>query len=201
MRTQITRPTATQLEHYLASLQQLPYNYAEVGASASIFPVGYLHSHDRFLLGQGELVWERAKKGVAEWKMFPPTWTMVYPTTPPAIGREQAVCFRQFGLWWKNACRIVYREDSAEAFGFAYGTLPTHIGSGEEYFGVERDKAGNCWFVIKAFSLPYYWGTRLFPFYMRAKQRSFIREAGIRMQQLVKQQATEPSKHPNTKTS
>ena len=37
------------------------------------------------------------------------------------------------GLWWLNACRIVYVVDEAgpvTRFGFAYGTLPGHAGSG-----------------------------------------------------------------------
>ena len=50
------------------------------------------------------------------------------------------------GLWWLNACRIVYVVDEAgpvTKFGFAYGTLPGHAGTGEERFLVEWDRASD----------------------------------------------------------
>jgi uncharacterized protein (UPF0548 family) len=39
------------------------------------------------------------------------------------------------------------------SFGFAYGTLPGHLESGEERFLIEWDWADNCvWYDILAFS-------------------------------------------------
>jgi uncharacterized protein (UPF0548 family) len=67
-----------------------------------------------------------------------------------------AVIARALGLWWLNACRIVYIVDESEPlrrFGFAYGTLPGHVGTGEERFLVEWDPAGDgVWYDILAFS-------------------------------------------------
>ena len=37
-------------------------------------------------------------------------------------------------------------------FGFAYGTLPGHGGSGEERFLIERDRDDGVWYDILAFS-------------------------------------------------
>lgn len=185
MRTHFARPTESILAPYVHSLSDAPYSYPEVGASRGEFPAGYKHSFDRFYLGEGEDVWEYACKLVRTWQMFPPSWTFIYPLAPPAEGSVVTICFWQFGLWWKSACRVVYTVDDELQYGFAYGTLPTHIGSGEEYFGIERDEQGKCWFLIKAFSLPLYWGARLFPAYMRMKQRAFIGQAGHRMQALV----------------
>lgn len=187
MRTHLRRPGEQELRTYLQALAETPFSYSEVGSSRGDFPAAYKHSFDRFYLGQGEAVWKTACALVRRWQMFPPQWTLVYPAAPPVEGAVVSVCFRQFGLWWKNACRVVYCEDQPQHFGFAYGTLSTHVGSGEEYFGVERDDKGKCWFVIKAFSLPQYWGARLLPFYMRRKQRDFIGQAGQRMQTLVQQ--------------
>ena len=39
-------------------------------------------------------------------------------------------------------------------FGFAYGTLPDHAGSGEERFLVEMDDEEIVWYDILAFSRP-----------------------------------------------
>ncbi|MEL6657823.1 MAG: DUF1990 domain-containing protein [Bacteroidota bacterium] len=186
MRFQIKQPNTQELEDFLAGLADVPYSYPEVGASAGQFPEGYLHSYDRFYLGEGQGVWEQACELIRNWKMFPAEWTFTYPTQPPIADQVVAVCFRQFGLWWRSACRIVYCVEENNQYGFAYGTLPVHAGSGEEYFGVERDQEGRSWFVIKAFSIPQYWGTRLLPTYMRAQQRRFIGEAGQQMQRLIK---------------
>lgn len=69
-----------------------------------------------------------------------------------------AMLARSFGIWWLNACRIisVVNEDGpVKRFGFAYGTLPDHVESGEERFLVEWDRADNCvWYDILAFSRP-----------------------------------------------
>ena len=43
--------------------------------------------------------------------------------------------------------------DKVDKFGFAYGTLPDHAGSGEERFLVEWDQdEGSVWYDIRVFS-------------------------------------------------
>ena len=186
MRVQKKHPSKKQLKDFLQSTASQSYSYPEVGASDGTFPEDYLHSYDRFYLGTGQAIWEQSRELIRSWQMFPSGWTFAYPGATPTVGQEVAVCFRQFTFWWKNVCRVVYCYDEANQYGFAYGTLSTHVGRGEEYFGVERDEEGRCWFVIKAFSLPQYWGTRLFPRFMRAQQRNFINQAGQQMQELVR---------------
>jgi hypothetical protein len=69
------------------------------------------------------------------------TWP---PDTPILAGQAVAVVACLFGLWWLNACRIVYVVDEqgpVQRFGFAYGTLPDHAESGEERFTVSRHEA------------------------------------------------------------
>ena len=48
-----------------------------------------------------------------------------------------------------------------DRIGFGYGTLPGHLFRGEEAFTVERDDAGDLWFVVTAFSVPDRWWVRL----------------------------------------
>jgi len=71
-------------------------------------------------------------------------------------GEVMAVLARAIGLWWLNACRIVYVVDEVEPiqrFGFAYGTLPDHAASGEERFLIEWNRADNSvWYDILSFS-------------------------------------------------
>jgi uncharacterized protein (UPF0548 family) len=61
-------------------------------------------------------------------------------------GTVVSVLGPHFGLWSLNACRIVYVIEEKEAlllkrYGFAFGTLPTHVERGEERFTVEWDRA------------------------------------------------------------
>lgn len=183
MLAHLSRPTATRLNSYLALREEMPYSYLDIGASAGVFPVNYYQHTNRFYLGQGKVCWSLAKQAIAEWQPFNTSWAQVYPKYPP-IRREEivAVSFYVFGVWWTNSCRIVYVVDEAKKYGFAYGTLPGHVGRGEEYFGVEQDEEGKCWFILKAFSQPAYWGARLFPFVMRHHQQRFVRVAAASMQ-------------------
>jgi uncharacterized protein (UPF0548 family) len=97
------------------------------------------------------------------------------------------------GLWWLNACRIVYVIDEAapvRRFGFAYGTLPAHVEEGEERFSIEQLADGSVWYDLRAFSRPRYWPVRLAKPVARRLQRRFVRESQAAMQRAVAQ-ATE----------
>ena len=68
------------------------------------------------------------------------------------------VLAHRIGLFWLNACRIVYLIDEdgpTKRFGFAYGTLTEHAESGEERFLVgwnrETDAVS---YELLAFSRP-----------------------------------------------
>ena len=100
-----------------------------------------------------------------------------------------AVVARAIGLWWLNACRIVYVVDEVEPiqrFGFAYGTLPDHAASGEERFMVEWDRADNSvWYDISSFSRPRHILARLgYPMF-RHKQKQFGRDSASAMLRVV----------------
>jgi uncharacterized protein (UPF0548 family) len=72
--------------------------------------------------------------------MFDMPWVLLSkPEAPIETGKTVAVAIRFAGLWWPNACRIVYVVDeiSQKKFGFAYGTLLDHNERGEERFLVE----------------------------------------------------------------
>lgn len=184
MRIQLQRPRNKELHQYLSPLKAATFTYGEVGASRAKFPADYASHSNRFPLGKGEEAWMRAKAAIDNWQPFNTDWAQIYPVRPSlCVGQEVAVSFQVMGVWWKNACRIVYTIEEDNLYGFAYGTLPGHVGNGEEYFGVERDAEGQCWFVLKAFSQPAFWALRLLPFLMRWQQRRFIRTAAAAMRQ------------------
>jgi uncharacterized protein (UPF0548 family) len=92
------------------------------------------------------------------------------------------------GVWWLNACRIIYVLDEqapVRRFGFAYGTLPAHVEQGEERFSVELQPDGSVWYDLRAFSRPRYWPVRLGKPFARRLQMRFVRESMTAMQQAV----------------
>ncbi len=81
------------------------------------------------------------------------------------------------GIWWLNASRILYVLDDENHFGFAYGTLPNHVESGEELFQVTRNEHGDVYYAISAFSRPRFWLVRLTYPLSRLFQKKFIKDS------------------------
>src|SRR5208283_5244302 len=94
------------------------------------------------------------------------------------------------GLWWLNACRIIFVINDSGAtsrFGFAYGTLPDHAATGEERFIVEWNQADNSvWYDILAFSRPNHFLTRLGYPLVRRTQKRFGRDSAAAMLKAVR---------------
>ncbi len=185
----LKKPTDDQVEAFIAAQDALSYSYREVGASEDGAPAGYDLDHNRSLLGQGPAAFEAACEAIHRWRMFPPPWTEVQPPdTPIETGRVVAMLARAFGLWWMNACRIVYIVDETtpvRRFGFAYGTLPAHVERGEERFTIEWDDEDRVWYDVRAFSRPRYWLVRLGYPLARRLQRCFVVQSQTAMRRFV----------------
>jgi uncharacterized protein (UPF0548 family) len=186
MMVSLRRPSSETIREFLIAQSKLGFTYTAVGATASLPPTGYAVDHIRIKLGQGEEVFMNAKAALGRWDQFRLGWVEAWsPETPIETGAVVAVIARTFGLWWLNACRIVYVMDEQEPirrFCFAYGTLPDHIGTGEERFLVEWDRErGEVWYDILAFSRPHHLLTRLGYPYMRRVQKRFRNESAAAM--------------------
>ena len=183
------KPTDDQIRAFIAAQDAHPYSYREVGASENGTPAGYDLDHNRTLLGHGPAAFEAACEAIRRWRMFPPPWTEVQPPdTPIEAGRVVTMLARAFGLWWMNACRIVYVVDETtpvRRFGFAYGTLPAHVERGEERFTVEWDDEDRVWYDVRAFSRPRYWLARLGYPLARRLQRRFVAQSQAAMRRFV----------------
>lgn len=186
----IRRPSVATIQEFLRSQSRLGFTYTAVGATATTPPSNYVVDHTRIKLGEGEEVFTRAKAALGRWEQFRLGWVEVWPpTTPIQTGEVVAVVARRVGLWWLNACRIIYVVDEPgpiSRYGFAYGTLPDHAGTGEERFLVEWDRAsGEVWYDILAFSRPKWLLTRVGYRYMRRLQKRFGRESAAAMRRSV----------------
>ena len=182
----LRKPTAESIRPILEAQAKLPFSYAAVGATAKTPPAGYAVDHTRIKLGEGEPVFHAAKAALERWEQFRLGWVEAWsPDTPIQSGEVVAVMGRAIGLWWLNACRIVYVVDDSgpiSKFGFAYGTLPGHVESGEERFLIEWDRDHNSvWYDILAFSRPNHFLTRLGYPVVRRTQKRFARDSAAAM--------------------
>lgn len=184
------------------------FSYAEVGATRTIArgrgPVGFNYDETRARIGEGEEEFAAACAALRAWVMFPAPWTKIAPAH--ALIREGTVVAMQahsLGLWWLNACRVVYVIDDenltesgegavvkgeaamVRRFGFAYGTLPAHVECGEERFSVELHADGGVWYDLRAFSRPRYWLVRLAKPIARRLQWRFARDSVAAMKHAV----------------
>ena len=186
----LRKPSPAAVRDFLAGQIGLEFTYPAVGATASVPPAGYVVDHTRIKLGEGEAAFRSARAALERWDEFALGWVDAGPRdTPIRAGAVVAVTARVLGLWWLNACRVVYVVDAAEPvrrFGFAYGTLPGHAESGEERFLVEWDRADDSvWYDILAFSRPAHVLARLgYPLTRRAQKR-FARGSAAAMLRAV----------------
>jgi uncharacterized protein (UPF0548 family) len=187
----LRRPTAEAIRAFLANQARLDLTYSAVGATVTIPPAGYVVDHTRMRLGAGEKVFAAAKAALEGWQQFRLGWLEASPEdTPIQEGQVVAILARSLGLWWLNACRIVAVMDvdgPVRRFGFAYGTLPDHAGSGEERFLVEWDRADDgVWYDILAFSRPRHFLVRLGYPWVRRVQKRFGRDSAAAMCRAVR---------------
>jgi uncharacterized protein (UPF0548 family) len=181
------RPRDDVIRAFIAEQARLPFSYAEVGATASEPPAGYVVDHNRVGVGVGEAAFARAGAAVRAWRMFAVEGVeLCWPTAPIAVGTTVAILAGDIGLWSLNACRIVYVVDEPgplARFGFAYGTLPEHAVCGEERFLVEWSQATDeVFYDLLAFSRP---SSPLLGFarpLLRRAQRRFARRSLESMQ-------------------
>jgi uncharacterized protein (UPF0548 family) len=185
----LSEPGERAIEEFLEEQGRLGHSYRDVGASDEGRPAGYNLDHNRVRLGEGRKTFEAACAAIRAWRMFPRPWTKIYPPDAPIrTGTIVAVLFHLFGVWGLNACRIVYTVDEAASlrrFGFAYGTLPGHVESGEERFTVEQDGDGAVWYDLRAFSRPRHPLARLGYPLSRRLQRRFVRDSQAAMRRAI----------------
>ena len=186
----LRKPSAESIRRFLSKQAKLGFTYSAVGATSGIPPAGYVVDHTRIKLGDGKQVYEAAKAALRRWDQFRLGWLEAGPKeTPIKKGEVVAIVAHVTGLWWLNACRIISVVDedgTVSRFGFAYGTLPDHAGTGEERFLVEWDQSDNSvWYDILAFSRPNRFLTRLGYPIVRRTQKRFGRESSAAMQRAV----------------
>lgn len=194
----LRKPSIDSLNKFVAEQANLPFSYSAVGSTATIPPAGYVVDRTRIELGEGQAVFNSAKAALQRWQQFQLGWVEVWsPKSPLDPGSVVAIMGWAVGLWWLNSCRIVYSVNESGAvtkFGFAYGTLPNHVESGEERFLIVWDRATNkvCYDIL-AFSKPNHFLARLGYGMVRSKQKRFGRDSAAVMFRAVNESAVMPN--------
>ena len=187
----LRKPSAESTRRFLAEQAKREFSYSAVGATVGPLPAGFVVDRTLVKLGAGEPVFQAARAALRRWQQFDLGWLAAWPPeTPIQPGEVVAVVARAIGLWWLNACKIVYVVDESgpiSRFGLAYGTLPGHAGKGEERFLIEWDRADDSvWYDVLAFSRPNHLLARLgYPMVRRAQKR-FGRESAAALLRAVR---------------
>ncbi len=186
----LRRPSTDVIEQFLQGQIASQFSYEAIGATAQTPPPGFDVDHTRIRLGEGEKTFHASKALLREWRQFRLGWVNAWPTnTPLRPGEVVAVLGYALGLWWLNACRIVYVVDDhgpIDKFGFAYGTLPGHVESGEERFLIEWDHSDDSvWYDILAFSRPNHVLAKIGYPIVRRKQKRFGRESAASLKKMA----------------
>ena len=186
----LSEPSAETVTNFINAQRELPFSYQAVGATNGNTPAGYVVDHNRVQIGIGAAVFQRAKDALSAWRQFDLGWVSIVPAgVPVTAGATVAVKAHTFGAWSLSAARVVYVINEAgpmERFGFAYGTLPDHVETGEERFKVEWDlNDDTVWYDILAFSRPHHQLVRMAAPLARQLQKRFARESMRRMVELT----------------
>jgi uncharacterized protein (UPF0548 family) len=186
-----TKPSLTRVREVIGAHSDVPFSYPEVGATRTNPPSGYTLDHNRVQLGFGEDTFAGAVAAIRAWKQFDLGWVQAAPDdTPIKVDAAVAVVARHMGFWSLNVSRIVYiieEQGPVEKFGFAYGTLKSHVERGEERFTVEWNRADDSvWYDILAFSRPNLRLIQLGKPYARRLQKRFAKDSLKRMLAVVK---------------
>lgn len=138
--------------------------YDEVGATqADALPDGFRHLRVRHLLAHGSRAEDVAVVGEAllRWQVHAAAGIDVRPDADEAAVGVRVVSRPGVGpVHLSVPCEVVWVQRSPGRTGFGYGTLPGHLFRGEEAFTIERDDAGDLWFVATAYSVPDRWWVR-----------------------------------------
>src|ERR1700726_4652306 len=105
----LREPSAEQIRRFIAAQQELPFSYAEVGATRKNMPDGYTIDHNRVKLGHGEQTYERAVEALRRWRHLDLERTkIVAAETRIEVGATVAMLARHLGFCSLNACSTVY---------------------------------------------------------------------------------------------
>jgi len=189
------RPSATDIDRFLAKSRELPLSYGPVGLVRER-PRDNRFDEQLVAIGHGTADFDRARAALTSWKQFDVGWVDTFPRDAPVeIGTVVAVLIRHLGFWSLNGARVVYVDDGGDEprFAFGYGALTNHAEGGEELFEVFVDpQSRDVMYRIRATSWPQtplaYVGQPI----VRVLQARFRRDSALAMRRAARGQPQAP---------
>ncbi len=188
MMFQFSFPTKVQLDNLIEAQRNALHNYDKNNLK------DFRHDKNSILLGEGTKTFNAAKNAMRDWAIFPGVWARIYYQNKKFTPNDVVVMnAKVLGTWWMNTARILYINDDAQRFGFAYSTLTHHAESGKELFEVRMDNAGQVWYEITAVSKPYHILARLGAPVARYYQKKFVRQSLAHVKKITEKYVTSAS--------
>lgn len=181
-------PSEQRVKGLLETLREAPFTYREVGwtrEGPARAPNDFVLDDYGTELGRGAEVFTRAKRALADFAHYPPSFTRVVRLDELGVGALFATVATHLGFASVHPCRVIYVIDEPQRFGFGFGTLPGHSECGEERFTVSTDLHGRVSYDVRAFSRPRGVLTRLGAPVARRLQLRFQRETLAEMRRLA----------------
>ena len=136
-------------------------NYPGIGSTEhGRPPEGYPCLVTQTYLGEGLALYHRVAQGILTWELQRRSGLRVRTESGVVVTGARVVSGFGVGPFRiKAPCEVVWVRrpvpgEGPQSAGFGYGTLPGHVFVGEESFVLERDAAGDVWFVVDVFSNP-----------------------------------------------
>jgi uncharacterized protein (UPF0548 family) len=150
------RPRPEALAEHLRRAEASEVTYEATGMSVGQADPGALPSYERHLeVGRGDDAFARACEQLRRWRQHRAIAASVHPGLPPLEeGTTLLVLLPLVVATLVVPCRVVAVVDEPDRFGFAYGTLPGHVETGEEAFVVERRPDGEVRFTVRVVAEP-----------------------------------------------
>lgn len=186
----LREPLTADIRDFLNSNALTAFSYKDLGCTRGRSVPGFNTDRARIQLGSGDIIFERAKRAIRDWRMFSMEWVkLCWPYKKLIPGTVVAIQAHHFGFYSVNAAKILYVVEEPQRFGFAYGTLMNHVARGEELFVVYQDEDGKVWYELTAISRPNHWLMWLFYPLARRRQGRFLADS---MQAMLEAMVADP---------
>jgi len=182
----LRRPSPELVSAVVEEMSTAAFTYDPVGRTRGAPPAGWAYDAVEGVVGEGDAAWSRSVAALRSWSQFDLSWVSPHDRDVPLVAGETfAFVSRQLGLWSVNVCRVVYAVDEVmegvRRFGFAYGTVGSHVVKGEERFLLEQGPDGAVRFSVVKFSQPAHVLVTLAGPLSRRIQRRFSNDAVARI--------------------
>lgn len=184
----LRRPSEAQLHRVLDEQSRLPLSYEPVGMTRDDRDQpGYHGEGGSIDLGSGREMFDTATQALRRWQVHERAGLRVVPeNTEVTEGSSVIMVFLRIAGYVTLACRVVYVIDTADQWGFAYGTLLHHPEQGEERFVVSIDNDERVTFTVSALSRPGHIITTIGAPVGRAVQRAMTKRYLTAMEELAR---------------